>query len=173
MSSNNIQAVEETKNDLYQTMIEFQLAHKVYHEKLENEEEKFNSSQYCAAVLEEVEKHKTKIHLWLSEQQKNDKLVDEIHPDDSVSNISLSRSKKSKASSVRSSASAKARAAAKKAALEAKAASLERLHEVQFEELKLQQRKAEIELQAEIAVAEAERKVYEDSEIEEILYYSN
>ena len=61
---------------------------------------------------------------------------------------------------MRSSASAKARAAAKKAALEAKAASLQRLHKVQFEELKLQQKKAEIELRAEIAVQEAERKVY-------------
>ena len=152
MSNNNIQALEETKNDLQQTVDEFQLAHKVYHEKLENEEEKLNSSQYCAAVLEEAEKHKTKIH----------------RPDDSISNVSSSRSKKSKASSVRSSAIAKARAAAKKAALEAKAASLQRLHEVQFEELKLQQKKAEIELRAEIAVAEAERKVYEDSEAEEM-----
>ena len=31
MSDNNIQAVEETKNDLQQTVNEFQLAHKVYH----------------------------------------------------------------------------------------------------------------------------------------------
>ena len=168
MSDNNIQAVEETKNDLQQTVNEFQLAHKVYHDKRENEEEKLNSSQYCAAVLEEAEKHKTKIHLWLNDQQRNDAVVVEVRPDDSISNVSSSRSKKSKASSVKSSASAKARAATKKAALEAKAASLQKLHEVQFEELKLQQRKAEIELRAEIGVAEAERKVYEDSEIEEM-----
>ena len=103
-----------------------------------------NSSQYCATVLEEAEKHKTKIHLWLNDQQRNDVVVVEVRPDDSISNASSSRSKKSKASSVRSSASAKARAVAKKAALEAKAASHQRLHEVQFEELKLQQRKAEI-----------------------------
>ena len=32
MSSNNIQAVEETKIDLYETVNGFQLAHKVYHE---------------------------------------------------------------------------------------------------------------------------------------------
>ena len=69
---------------------------------------------------------------------------------------------------MRSSASAKARAAARKTALEAKAASLQKLHELQFEELKLQQRKAEIELRAEIAVAEAERKVYEESEVEDM-----
>ncbi len=167
MSSNNTQVVEENKNDLYETVNEFQHAHNVYHEKLENEEEKSNSSQYCAAVLEEGEKHKMKVNLWLSEQNKN-KLVDDVQPDDSISNVSSSRSKKSKVSSVRSSASAKARAAARKAALEAKAASLQKLHELQFEELKLQQRKAEIELRAEIAVAEAERKVYEESEVEDM-----
>ncbi|CAB3997411.1 PREDICTED: uncharacterized protein LOC107342904 [Paramuricea clavata] len=165
ISNNNIQAVEETKNYLYETVNEFQLAHKAYHEKLENEVEKSNSSQYCAAVLEEAEKHKIKVHLWLSEQQKNDI---EVRPDDSISNVSSLRSRKSKSSSVRSSASAKAKAAAKKAALEAKAASLQRLHELQFEELKLQQRKAEIELRGEIAVAEAERRVYEESEVEEM-----
>ena len=118
ISSNNIQAVEETKNYLYETVNEFQYA---YHEKLENEEEKSNSSQYCAAVLEEAEKHKIKVHLWLSEQQKNDIEV-EIRPDDAISNVSSLRSKKSKSSSVKSSASAKPKAAATKAALEAKAA---------------------------------------------------
>ena len=167
ISGNNIQAVKETSNGLHEAVNEFQLAHKLYHEKLEDEEEKSNSSQYCAALLEEAEKHQTKIRLWLSEQQKNDIAV-EICPDDSISNVGSSWSKKSKASSMRSTARAKAKAAAKKAALETKAASLQKLHELQFEELKLQQRKAEIELQAEIAIAEAERKVYEESEVEEM-----
>ena len=98
MSSNNIQAVEETKNDLYENVKEFQRAHNVYHKKLDNEEEKLNSSQYCAAVLEEVEKHNAKVHLWLSEQQKND-IAAEIRPDDSISNVSSLRSKRSKARS--------------------------------------------------------------------------
>ena len=44
MSSNNIQAVEETKNYFYETVNEFQLVHKAYHEKLDIEEEKSNSS---------------------------------------------------------------------------------------------------------------------------------
>ena len=55
-------------------------------EKLDNEEEKSNSFQYCAAVLEEAEKNKTKVHLWVSEQQKNNVAV-EIRPDDSISNV--------------------------------------------------------------------------------------
>ena len=63
-----------------------------------------------------------------------------------------------------SSASAKVKAAAKKAALEARAAALKNLHELQIEEMRLQQRKAQIELDAEIAEAEAERKAYQENE---------
>ena len=65
---------------------------------------------------------------------------------------------------MRSSSSAKARAAAKKAALEAKEHALQRLHELQIEELKIQQIKSQVELQAEIAAAKAEKKSYEQSE---------
>ena len=63
-----------------------------------------------------------------------------------------------------SSASAKVKAAAKKAALEARAAALKNLHELQIEEMRLQQRKAQMELDAEIAEAEAERKAYQENE---------
>ena len=167
MSSNSVQAVEETKNDLLEIVNEFQLAHNVYHEKLENKDEKSSSSQYCAAVLEEAEKQKLKVDLWISKQHNADVPID-IRPNDSISQVSSVQSKKSKTSLARSSASARARAAEKKAVLEAKAESLKKLHELQFEELKLQQRKAEIELRSEIAVAEAERKVYEESEVEEM-----
>ena len=65
---------------------------------------------------------------------------------------------------MRSSSSAKARAAAKKAALEAKEHALQRLHKLQIEELKIQQIKSQVELQAEIAAAKAEKKSYEQSE---------
>ena len=95
----------------------------------------------------------------------------DIRPVDSISNagsFASSRSRaRSKTGSMRSSASAKARAAVKKAALEAKAVALRELHELQFEELRIQQRKTEVELQVEIAVAEAEKRVYEQSEADE------
>ena len=70
-------------------------------------------------------------------------------------------------SSVKSSASTKVRSAAKKAALEAKVAMLQKLHELQIEELRLQQRKGQLELQDEIAEAEAKRQIYEQAEAEE------
>ena len=54
--------------------------------------------------------------------------------------------------------------ATRKATLEARAAALQNLHELQIEEMRLQQRKAQIELEAEIAEAEAERRAYEENE---------
>ena len=69
-------------------------------------------------------------------------------------------------SSIRSTASSKARALTKRAALEAKAATLKQLHDIQIQELKLQQRKAEIEIKGEIAEADAETGVYEQVEAE-------
>ena len=125
MSSNeNIHAVEQLVIELNLVLDEFQLAHNEYQRKLVNDEENASSSNYCEAVLEEATKHKARVNQWLSEQRRADQ-ESEIRPDDSVSNISSQRSRKSKASSVRSSASAKATAAAKKAALEARAASLQ------------------------------------------------
>ena len=56
-----------------------------------------------------------------------------------------------------STASARARSATKKTALEGKAATLQKLHDLEIEELRIKQRKAEVQLQAEIAVAEVER----------------
>lgn len=49
----------------------------------------------------------------------------------------------------------------KKAASEAKAATLKKRHDLEIEELRIKQRKVEIQLQADIAEAEAERQVFE------------
>lgn len=86
-----------------------------------------------------------------------------IRPEDSVSNIGSERSSRrsvlsraSSRSSNRSAASAKVKAAARKAILEAEAAALQRLNALQEEELRLQQRMRQLELQTNIAKAEAE-----------------
>ena len=42
------------------------------------------------------------------------------------------------------------------------------MHELQFEELKIQQMKSQVELQGEIAAAEAEKLVFEQCEADEI-----
>lgn len=97
-----------------------------------------------------------------------------IRPEDSVSNIGSERSSKrsvvSRASSRlsnRSAASAKVKAAARKAILEAEAAALQRLNALQEEELRLQQRMRQLELQTNIAKAEAEEKAYAEAELAE------
>ena len=93
-----------------------------------------------------------------------------VGPEDSVSNAGSRDSFHTRSvigSRTSSTPSAKARSAAKKAALEAKAATLQKLHDLEIEELRIKQRKAEIQLQADIAEAEAERQVFEEAEAEE------
>ncbi|KAK3737962.1 hypothetical protein QZH41_000763 [Actinostola sp. cb2023] len=91
--------------------------------------------------------------------------------EDSVSNISSrhgskTSSRRSRSSSVRSSAvsDARAMAAAKKAILGAEAATLQRLHQIEEEELRLRQRKKELKLQTEMAKADAEELAYAQAE---------
>ena len=98
-----------------------------------------------------------------------------IQPEDSISNVGSRISSRSNSicGSTRSTSSAKARAAAKKAALEAQAETLRRLHQLEIEELALQQRKQELQLSGEIAAAEAEQSVYEQAEVEELSQFSH
>ncbi|XP_028395694.1 uncharacterized protein LOC114519723 [Dendronephthya gigantea] len=93
----------------------------------------------------------------------------DVQPDDSVSNIGSEnysrlslRSRASSRSSTRSSASAKARA--KRAVIEAEIALIQRFCAIEEEELRLQQRKRQLELQKNLAKAEAEERAYAEQE---------
>ena len=99
----------------------------------------------------------------------------DIRPEDSVSNVGSqdgsrlsTRSRASSRSSTRSSSSAKVKAAARRAVLEAEAAALERLYAIQEEELRLQQRKKQLELQTCIDKAEAKEMAYAEAEAQEM-----
>ncbi len=85
--------------------------------------------------------------------------------------MSAAGSKKTLRSSVRSRgssvSSAKAKAAAKRAMLQAEAANMERLHQLESEELKLQQRKKSLMLETEMAKAKAEEMAYGEAEVQE------
>lgn len=59
------------------------------------------------------------------------------------------------------------RSTAKKAALEAQLATLQKLYDLQIKRVKIQQRKVDLQLQAEIAEAEAERQVTGAAEAKE------
>lgn len=160
----NIEALHEVRGELRQVLKEFQIAHEAYHGLIKTESEQEKSKRYYNSVLEIVSELEQEISTWLNKPERQPSLTSvNVQPQDSVSTVG-SRTSLHTRSVASSSASAKARAAARKAALEARVAALRNLHELQIEEIRLQQRKAQIELRAEISQAEAERKAYEHRE---------
>ena len=115
---------------------------------------------YIDCVNELVTEHKAKINSWLQQPpcQLGQESLSQVLPEDSVSTAKSGKTLHSRARSatslMKSLSSARARAAEKKAALQ-------RLHELQDEELKIQQMKSQVELRAEIAAAEAKKRSYE------------
>ena len=136
-------AVQRVQFELEKVLRDFKTAHEVYHSQIKNEKEREESSRYYNSLLELASELKREITSWLTEPNARRMLADtsaHILPDDSASNAGFRDTfctRSGLSSSVRSSASTKARSAAKKAALEAKAATLQRLHELQIEELRL------------------------------------
>ena len=139
---------------------------------MNDEEDKLESSLYYKSVKKQNSELEKQVESWLVELGHVKSLSEsDIRPEDSISNVesqlSSRVSARSRASSSRSSISEKARATARKAALEAKAASIKSMHEIQAEELRLPQKRVQLQLQTDIAVAEAERMAYEQAEAEE------
>ena len=171
---NNVESIKEIAKELDNVLQHFENAHIDYHNLLKDEQDIKDSTCYFNSVNELVSEIKSKILSRLDEpvasQSETQENQNEIRPEDSVSSAGSQKSKRSSrqsgTSSIKSSSSAKTRAAAKQAALEAKANGLQKLHELQWEELKIKQKKSQVELQAEIAAAEAEKIVYEQSEEE-------
>ena len=165
-------AIQRVQFELEEDLCDFQTAHEAYHSQIKHQKEREESSKYYDSLLELATELEREINSWLTQPNARRLLTDEsvhILPDDSASNAGIRDTYytwSAVSPSARSSASAKARSAAKKAALEAKAATLQKLHDLQIEELRLQQRKAELEIQGEIAEAEAERQIYAQAEAE-------
>ncbi|XP_028407167.1 uncharacterized protein LOC114529553 [Dendronephthya gigantea] len=173
-SCDNVDSVKEIAKELDEVLKHFEVAHEAYHNLLKEEHEVEESKLYFNSVNELVSEHRTKIQSWLEQPaiQLGQESQNQIQPEDSISTAGSHKSSRfqtrSIATSVRSSSSARARAAAKQAALEAKANALNKLHELQLEELKIKQKKSQVELQAEIAAVEAEKHVYEQSEASDV-----
>ena len=160
----NIEALNEVREELQQVLQEFQVAHKACHGLIKTESEQEESSRYYDSVLKIVSELEREITSWLNKPALQTSATPiNVRPRDSVSTVG-SRVSFHTRSVASSSASSKVKAAARKAALEARAAALKNLHELQIKEMRLQQRKVEIELEVEIAEAEAERKAYEEIE---------
>ena len=163
--------IQTAQNELKELLNEFKSAHEAYHQRLVTETERERSAQYFNSLMELANELETEINAWLAHPGAQRLLADRsayVNSDDSASNVEsrVFYTRSAVAPSVRSTASSKARALAKKAALGAKAATLRQIHDIQLQELKLQQRKAELELQGEIAEVDAETRVYEQVEAE-------
>ena len=170
-----IKTSQDASQELLEVWSQFQLAHHDYHRLIKDEQAIRESNVYSDSVEELFSEPQQKLKLWLEQpidqSQPNESIQppeQQIQPEDSVSSVGSRRSSRhSRTSSLRSTSSAKAKVAARQAALEAKANALQRMHELQLEELKIQQLKSQVQLQAEIAAVETEKRVYEQTEIEE------
>jgi hypothetical protein len=169
-SCHNAESVKEIAAELDEVLKQFIDAHEAYHSLLKDEHDINESILYFKSVSELVSERQSKIKSWLEQpaSQNLQETPNQIQPEDSMSVAGSYKSScsesRSTATTVRSSASEKARAAVKQAALEAKANAMQKLHELQLEELRIKQKQSEVELQAEIAAAEAEKQIYEQTE---------
>ena len=166
-------AIQRVQTELNEVLEEFKIAHEAYHSQIKTEGERQESEKYYDSLVELASELEREISSWIMQPDAQRLLTAQsayVAPEDSVSNAGSRDSFRTRSvigSSTSSTASARARFAAKKAALEAKAATLQKLHDLEIEELRIKQRKAAIQLQADIAEAEAERRVFEEAEAEE------
>lgn len=151
-NSDGLNIVKQCLNQMREAFKIFQNAHQDYHDGLTDEDEIEVSNNRYITSRDKVASVEKESLSWISQCE-----AQVIITGDSISNAGSRPS----SGSYRSTASAKARSEARKKALQAKAESLKGLHELQAEELRIQQRKAELELHSEIAAADAQMKVYE------------
>ena len=175
----NLSIIKDLLSELPNVLHEFQTAQKAYHTQIYDENELHESEEYGNSVELSVRQLQQEMDSLLKQVQRNIERSFKgqhdseaqlfIQPEDSMSNVGshLSSRSNSICSSTRSASSSTARAAAKKAALETRAETLRRLHQLEIEELVLQQRKQELQLSGEIAAADAERSIYQQAEAEE------
>lgn len=143
-------AIQRVQIELNEVLEEFRNAHKAYHSQIKTERERQECEKYYKSLIELASELKREISSWLMEPDAQRLLRAQsalICSKDSVSNAGLHDSFHTRSvigSTTSSIASAKAISATKKAALELKAATLQKLCDLQIEELRIQQRKAEL-----------------------------
>ena len=152
--------------------------HGAFCNKLRDEEAIEEAGISYELVSDQIKQLQENIELWLTGIEASEQVKSlDIRPEDSVSNVGSTRepimSRRSSASTRSSVSSARAKAAARKAILEAEAATLQKLHQIQEEELKLRQRKDELRLETEMAKARAEESAYVQAEQRELTTYTD
>lgn len=146
----NLESIKEKIPELDSVFEEFKAAHEIYHANLSDDCDIDESEEYFAAEMSRVCDLKERIAtIAASTAQKSQET------DDAYDNVSLSSS----SSSSRSSRS-KRDILAKKAALKAQAALLKKRQALQEEEFRLKQKMEQLDLETELAKANAEAKAY-------------
>lgn len=174
LNSNNTELVKGRIEEFKQLMQDFKDTHTAYHSQLRDEHEIEESNDYYDAVTLLASDLARDVGNWILSQTRSPEAskLEELRPEDSISNAGSRVSSRSSRHSRRSSSAgsrtssisaAKAKAAAKRAVLQAEAANLEKFHTLQKEELSLQLRKRALELQTEIEKAQAEELVYAEA----------
>ncbi|CAB3981354.1 PREDICTED: uncharacterized protein LOC107342904, partial [Paramuricea clavata] len=166
--TDNSSELEKKLSEMHKALEKFRTAHDAFHDNLQDEDDILESNDYYEAVIERFsdlkERATQKLCLW-----KQDNVELDIRPEDSVSNAGsragsesqvTSMSKLSKRSSNSSVSVSRARASAKKAILEAQSASLAKRQALQEEQLRLQQKADQLDLETELAKAQAEERAY-------------
>ena len=161
-NENNVALVKERLLQIKNAFRSFEVKHKDFHTQLKDENSILDSTLYFEEVVKMVSEIDEEINAWLQgNEASNLDMRASIRPEDSVSNAGSQRSTQSSIKSLRSTLSAaKAKATAKMAMLQAEAKGMEKLYQLQQEELKLQQSKKLLILETEMAKAKAEERAY-------------
>ncbi len=187
MSTTDISEARAKAEEFYNAMDNFYKVHADYHALIEDEYELQDSEEYLLTETQRIDNFKRTLIDWIHNfSDKTQVPTDrEINSSESISNVGSKvrgwrgKSRASVASSQRSKASsAMAAAAAKKATLRVQAEALNKYRALEEEELRLkhemlmlnqrqdeeklrlQQRKKELQLETEIAKADAEERAY-------------
>ena len=157
----NLETVKDSILKFDEVLVQFKCVHDSYHQQLSNSAEIEASIEYLSLVEENVSEFKANVATWIEtvtgadSRESGDREHVEVHPEDSVSQVS---------SVSQSTVSARARAAARRAALEVEAAALRDRRALEQEELLLRYRREELELRTEMAKVSAEERAYAESE---------
>jgi hypothetical protein len=158
--------------ELDRALEKFKTSHSAFHDNLRDEDDILESIDYYDAVIERVSDLKERAMQAIDWGHGNDE--PDIHPEDSVSNAgskscsrATSSSNLSKQSTSSSVSASRAKASAKKAALEAQSALLAKRQALQEEKLRIQHMSDQLELETELAKANAEEQAYLEAEKDE------
>ena len=186
--ASNASQVKDKLEELHKAFEEFTRAHVAYHDRLEDLYDFEESDEYFKSVEQSQGRLAGEISGWIfstNGTDSNNRLegnvldgIDDIAPSDSISNVgscadskhsrtsrrSRSSSVRSKESTTSSALSARAKASAKRAMLEAEATKFKDWQALKKEELALQLKRKALELQTEIAKAQAEELAYAQAE---------